>query len=570
MSLTTGALQIGRSALLAYQSALQVVGNNISNAGVEGYTRQSAVLTTNSGVFVPEGFTPGGGVSLTGLRRNLDESLENELRRGMSDYEASNVEREVLGRIESIFNELSDSDISTLLQDFFNSFSEMQNSPEEDSPRQMVMAQAKTLATEIQRQRTSLLELRDEINGTIDDVTDRAGELADEIATLNVQITALESASRGGANALRDQRDGYLRELSQLVEITVREQPDGGINVYVGNEPLVQGGLSRGLTTTLETFNQEPKAVVRFEDNGGEVNLLSGELAGLVNARDAHVLGQVAQLDSLSAAIINEVNKVHSSGQGLQGFASVLGTYDVLNSAAALNSEDAGLNLTPQNGSFLITVTNKNTGAEVTSTIEVDLDGVGADDSLDTLAAKLDALDNITAIATSDNRLQITSDNGYEFTFSDDSSYTLAALGINTFFQGRDSEDIAVNTKLTGAGGSLLIAGAAGGGPGDGMNAANIAALGVEAIETLGGQSLNGFYNAIASEVAVKGAAANAAVEAADAINMSLLSQRESISGVSLDEETIQLLRLERAFQGAARYTTTVDQLISEVLQLVG
>ena len=61
MGLLTGALTIGRSAMLAYQSALQVVGNNISNAGSTSYTRQTPILTSTMGVFLPEGFTPGGG-----------------------------------------------------------------------------------------------------------------------------------------------------------------------------------------------------------------------------------------------------------------------------------------------------------------------------------------------------------------------------------------------------------------------------------------------------------------------------------------------------------------------------
>jgi flagellar hook-associated protein 1 FlgK len=114
------------------------------------------------------------------------------------------------------------------------------------------------------------------------------------------------------------------------------------------------------------------------------------------------------------------------------------------------------------------------------------------------------------------------------------------------------------------------VAAATEGTPGDGSNAAQIAALATDSLGALAGQSLTGFYNAIASDVAVKGAAAMAAVEVADAVTLSLTAQRESVSGVSLDEETISLLRLERAFQGAARYASVVDQLIQEMLGLVG
>ncbi len=570
MSLVTGALQIGRSALLAYQSALQVVGNNISNAGSDSYVRQTAVLTPITGITLPEGYAPGGGVALTGLRRNVDETLENRLRMALGDQAAVLAEQQTLGRIESILNELSDSDLSTLLQNFFNAWSNLQNSPEEESTRQMVLVAGETLANEIQRQRQDALGLRDELNTQIEDSTHRANTLADDIAALNVQITALENSSVGGANALRDQRDALLRELSTLVQIQVREQPDGGVNVYIGNEPLVQGGLNRGLTTTLETVEQDPKAVVRFADNHGMVSLTGGQIAGLITARDEHVSGFVDDLNSLAQALISEVNKVHAGGSGLKGYSEVLGTFDVLNSVAALNSADAGLDLVPNNGSFLIKVLDTSTGMSVVTTITVDLDGIGTDESLESLAAKLNAVGNVTALATSDNRLRITADNGFEVYFAEDTSNVLAALGINTFFSGRDGSDIGVNSILTATGGARLLAAGQGGGPGDGSNAAAMANLGTDSLSGLGGQSLNDFYNTIATRIAVKGSAAMAAVDAADAITMGLTSQRESVSGVNLDEETISLMRLQRSFQGAARYATTVNELLEELLGLLG
>jgi flagellar hook-associated protein 1 FlgK len=106
--------------------------------------------------------------------------------------------------------------------------------------------------------------------------------------------------------------------------------------------------------------------------------------------------------------------------------------------------------------------------------------------------------------------------------------------------------------------------------PGDGTNADRIAALGSEPVAALNGLSITKYYNGIVDDVAVKGSSASAAVQASGAITSALAAQRESISGVSLDEETINLLRLERAFEGAARYTTTVNQLIEEMLTIVG
>ncbi len=569
MSLTTGALQIGRSALLSYQSALQVVGQNITNAGVDGYTRQTAVLSPIGGVQLPEGFTPGAGVALSALRRNIDETLENRLRIAMGNEAGTLVQQQMLGRIEGVMNELSDADLSTLLQAFFNAFSNVQNQPHEAGVRGMAIAYGNEVAAEIRRQRGEILALADEINQDIATTVGRADDICREIGDLNVRIAAVESTGRGGAAALRDQRDRLLRELAELIQVEVREQPNGGIYVYAGNEPLIQDGLVRGLTTTQETQGGYTRTVVRFKDNNSGVELRGGRIAGQVRARDELIFGQIERLNGLARALIQEVNKVHASGQGLTGFTSLTGTFDVLDPAAALNSAAAGLDLTPRNGSFLLTVRDSDTGLSRTSTITVDLDGIGADETLASLAAQINAkAANVNARVTADNRLQLTATSGFEFTFAQDSSNVLAALGLNTFFDGRDAQSLTVNAVLTAD--VNRLAAATNGAPGDGSNAAALAALATTALAGLGGRSINDYYNAIVSDVAVRGAAARASTEAAGAIKLSLQSQRESISGVSLDEETINLLRMERAFQGAARYVSTVDRLLDEVLTLVG
>ena len=116
MGLVNGALQIGRSALMAYQSALQVVGNNVSNAGSASYTRQTPVLSPYVGVPLPEGFMPGGGVALSALQRNVDGALVDRLRVATGDQAGALSQQETLSRIESVLNELSDTDLSTLLE----------------------------------------------------------------------------------------------------------------------------------------------------------------------------------------------------------------------------------------------------------------------------------------------------------------------------------------------------------------------------------------------------------------------------------------------------------------------
>ena len=104
---------------------------------------------------------------------------------------------------------------------------------------------------------------------------------------------------------------------------------------------------------------------------------------------------------------------------------------------------------------------------------------------------------------------------------------------------------------------------------GDGTNAGRVAALETTASDRLDSMSITAFYNTIAGSVAVDAAAANDRFEVADAIVSSLQLQKESISGVNLDEEAISLVKYERAFQGASRYISVVDELLDQLVLLI-
>ena len=104
---------------------------------------------------------------------------------------------------------------------------------------------------------------------------------------------------------------------------------------------------------------------------------------------------------------------------------------------------------------------------------------------------------------------------------------------------------------------------------GDGSNATALSGVQDLAVATLGGVSLNEYYNASMANVAVSSSAANSADEAARIIFDSLTVQRESISGVNLDEEAVAMITFQRAYEGAARYMRVVDEMMQTLLTLV-
>ncbi len=576
MGLMSSALQIGRSAVMTYQGAMQVVGNNVANAGNADYTRQTAGLAAIPGVPMGPGLQPGAGVAIASLKRNIDEALEARIRTAIGEKQSAQIEGDWVRRIETFFDEDSGAGISNQLTRFFNALSEVQNHPEDSAIRGVAITSGQTLAGSLQRLRRELLAMGEEINDQIEGLVVTADGLATEIADLNARITAAEGSRQGQANSLRDQRDAKLRQLSELFDVTVRYQPDGSIYVYLGSEALVQGGISRGLQTETQVDGSFVRTFVRFRDTNAPVAARGGKIEGLINARENQAYGRIAGVDQLASGLIAEVNRVHSDGQGLIGFTSVIGTYHVVDTDAPLNSAAAGLRNPPRNGSFFITVRDTATGTPVAYQIDIDLDGLGGDDT--TLQSLVDDINSrvegVTASITADHRLQIVADAGYSFSFGydgqryrDDTANVLAALGINTFFDGSTAGDIRVNPALQAD--ARLLAASRTCQPGDGDNAGRLAGVLNSPSDLLNGSSVLQFYNNVANDVAVNGAAARTSGEAASAILSALQIQKENISGVSLDEEAIELIKYERAFQGAARFLSTVDTMMTELMNII-
>jgi flagellar hook-associated protein 1 FlgK len=561
-----GALNAGKSALAVSQAAIQVTGNNISNAGNADYTRQTANLAPSRDQQLQPGVFIGTGVDLTSVQRQIDDALQTRLRSATSDSESANTTQQWLGQVESVFNELSDSDLSTQLSTFFNSWSDLANKPQDIGLRQVVIQNGNTIATSLQNLRGQLSSLTSDSNDRLKALTDNADQLAQQVADLNGQITIAEGGSGGQANALRDQRDAVLKQLSQLVD--VKTVQDGStMDVYVGSQPVVLGTQNRGIGIKSDTVNGKLVTSVICKANNGTLQATSGQIGALVQVQ-SQISGVTDQVDSIAHNLIFELNKIHSSGQGLQGFSSVASTNLVDDPTKALNDPESGLKFTPNNGSFVVHVTNKTTGLTTSTLVQVDLDGLNNNDTtLNSLASDIDNIANVSANVNG-GQLKISADSpDVQIGFSQDSSGVLAALGINNFYTGTDASNIAVNTTLQDD--PSLLAAAKNGEPADNQTARAIADLEGQSIKSLNGSTLKDTYQAMINGVATQAAAAKTNATAAQNVQDTLESQREALSGVSLDEEAVNLMREQRAFQGAARLISAVNEMMDTVMNLV-
>jgi len=195
--------------------------------------------------------------------------------------------------------------------------------------------------------------------------------------------------------------------------------------------------------------------------------------------------------------------------------------------------------------------------------------GFGDDTSAEDIRAALDAIPGLTATFTPEGRLDLRADTGFDFSISDDSSGAPAVLGLNAYFTGTDAADIGIRADLK-ADASLLTTGRIVGG----QFIENGTALAVAGLQELGITGLNGqsFADSWRESVQVVGADAATALSNAESttvVRESLEAQRAAISGVSIDEESINLLDFQRQYQGAARVISIADELTRELMQLL-
>lgn len=561
-----GALSSASRALEVYSTAALVAGNNIANANTPGYIRDELVLE-NERPFYRNGLLIGGGVKGASVKQQIDQYLEKRIQASNSDVESAKARNDIFKQLELEIRELGDNDLSSRFSKFVSSLNEVVNQPEQGPLRSEVVQQGQLVANEFRDLRSRIDQLRETQTTRINDLVKEGNGLIDQVQSLNEQIGALEANGliTSEAGALRSQRYTALNRLSEIFPVSYVERDNGVVDLYSGSDYVLITNQAQHLVTDTKTDRGALVTTVHFEKTNTELSQAGGELKGVVDARDEILGGFIDELDRLAGTFINEFNKIHSSGEGLVGYTAVTSERALADANLPLNA--AGLPFTPQHGSFTLKVKNQRTGIVETSKINVDLDGIGNNDTtLEDLRSALDGVDNVSASIDTLGKLRINADNEFEFSFLNDTSGVLASLGINTFFTGSTSSTIGVSDVIEND--QRLLATGQGGGPSDNSNVAKLSQIMDQSVGALGSVSLSDFYDAMVSTVGQGSAAEEATHNGLASFRDSLLSQRDQFSGVSLDEEAVRLIQAQEAFAASARVIKTIDELFQTMLSL--
>ncbi len=294
MSSTFFGLNIGQTGLYAYQSALDTTAHNIANAETEGYSRQ--VMQQKAGKALKVNSTygmAGTGVSVSGIVQKREEYYDTKYWKNNTLYGEYSGKSYYMNEIESYFNEVSVEGFTTTFNSMFESLQELSKDPSSLNVRTQVVNYAKSFTEYFNSLSGNLNSIQEECNFEIRNKVDQINSCAQQIAALTKQINTLE-VTGGTANDLRDQRALLVDELSEIANISVTERKVGegfGITSYVvklDSITLVDGSNYNNLQVVPRDKKVNQNDVDGLYDikwdNGQDFDIRSASLGGTLQA----------------------------------------------------------------------------------------------------------------------------------------------------------------------------------------------------------------------------------------------------------------------------------------------
>ena len=608
MSSTFLGLRIGQSGLSAAQIALNITGQNLSNADTEGYTRQtvssSAVEAPGAGYLINQitaSSNVGQGVEITSITQVRSAYLDQQFRDQYADFCYSEYTSQGYAYLEDLFDELDDdTSLTVSISDFFDSLSDFAENPSSESRRTAVQQAALAMTQNFNDIYDEMVDLYNSQNTAVETVAAEINEIAKSIAELNEAIVEYE-VSGESANNLRDERNLLLDKLSGYVNITYSEDESGMVGVQIAGETLVDGKTYNEITTTTAT---------------DEINSLCGELA-LLNEEIMSTAG------GITAEQAAERDAIIASLEAISG--KITCTVDTTSAGVAYGT-----------ASVEISYVDQTTVTPATDTL-VSVDEIAGTstntDTTDAAVAEYDGADVETVLMLGDTYLNsstITSGELYAHLFLRDGSASSNA-GIPYYISQFDElvqtivqtvnecmnggytypdeengftsvtgetvdlfEDFGVDDPATvgvtedTTDYSLVTAGNFSLSEAVASSVWNIAAsdaeidldaentqstnniIALKLAELIDTNDYSGMLDSFVTHLGLSVSSSGDLLNTRESLLESTANQRKSISGVSRDEETVNLIMYQQTYNACSRMITTMDEMLDKLINGTG
>ncbi|WP_025678761.1 flagellar hook-associated protein FlgK [Paenibacillus massiliensis] len=522
MASTFHSIETAKRSLNTQSTALATTGHNIANANTEGYSRQVVRMVPSLpmeayGMF--RATAPGQlgtGVEFSAIERVRQSFLDDQYRNENTSVGSWSVRYDSLSKLETIMNEPSDTGIRKVLDNFWNAWSDLSQDPENITNRKIVKETTLALTDAMNQVSKQLDALTSDLTNSVNLKATEISSLLQNVADLNNSINKLEILG-DNPNDLRDQRDLAIDKLSKLANVQVTQLEDG-YQVTLGGQVLVTGATATAVTgDTLQGLY-----------DGG--TLTGGEVHGMIFSRDQYVANYRTQMNTLANTLAN-------------------GDIQITIPAGTVLPEGTILNSGPNNTA--VTYSNANGNRTLTDNLTVTVPGINGLHQLGY------TLSGTTPTA-----------GGPFFTTTDGAPITAANITLSLDIQ-NDPNKIASSMRVSGAGTAnekVVL--------GNNNLALTIASLKSNKFDFGNALSAPGtvddFFSSIVGQLGVQTEEAERQSKNAQALVEQVDLSRQSVSGVSLDEEMTDLIKFQHAYSAASRFMTTYDELLNKLINSTG
>lgn len=554
-----GSLSSGLSGIFANQKAVEITGNNITNVNTPGYSRQFARLSPNAAIKIQGQFI-GQGVKVQEISREYDKFITSQLVDQNNVLGMEIAKNGPLAELERVFNAGADS-LASDIERFFGAWQDLSQNPGGPVERDRVIHEGENLIGSFDQTKGELFRIRQNIDTSLSTKVDEINIKLKEIAALNEGIQSKESLGHV-ANLDRDRRDMLVNDISRLTGAQVYQAGASRIGIQLpGGVPLVHGNSAVDFMAEYEGDR------LRFQVKMGSVtvearnNNFGGEIRGFLDIRDGLIPELEKNLNSLQYGLITQVNARHEAGYDLDGQTGL----SFFSKPLSYQSETSFTD--PEANDF-------NTGnVEINGTV------IEINEGANSLNGIRDAINNsgagvLASVVREGNhyRLDLTPKiQGNTVFFTSNLTIGSGVLNFNNedgdpalFDEKTGADKITVNILSTQ---KVAAAGVTRGAPGDNQNALAINAI-FSAHAVNGKETFVDCYGRISSAVGTESKRNAMALGGATDTMTQLENMRESIVGVSLEEEIINLTLFQRGFEACCTYVSTIDEMMSTVLNL--
>jgi len=567
-------LQTAVSGLQASQAAIDTVSHNVANADTPGYSRQTVNLSATPAIDMPGLLSAnpgqiGTGVQVQQISRMRSNYLDEQYQ-GQNSYSGYwNTQQSTLNNITAIINEPSDTGISTVMQNFFSAWSSLSANPSDLSARTQVQQTGITLAQTLNQTAQQLDTLKGDTQTNLQDNITQANTLVSQIADINKQINAIQQVG-DEPNDLLDQRGQLLDQLSNLANI--QTSTNGGVfTLSIAGQQVLQDTQVTAELAPNSTTPADVTAAILTDTSGNPIlDPTTGNPVTVTNGVLGGLSDSIATVDSYNSYLNDFANTLATGGEHMDATTGTMvpGTAPVTITGTWPIEGDASGNTPtfPVSGQFP-DGTQFTAGESVTDpslsneNIQIATSTTGQQTA--TIPAGVTV--NVSGINGLEELGYSQNGQGQAFFSTSDGSSTITADNIAVSISPADiaaafNNQPGTNTAMAGDGTLAMAV----------SNLAN-SYFSFQSPSDVN-QTMQGtpdqMMQSIVGTLGVQSQTANQQVTNQQTLLQQIDNQRQSISGVSIDQELSNMIQYQQAYNASARIVSTINSMLQTVVSL--